>query len=247
MADVFLDLWGVLTDSRKMKPAYRNRIAEILHVRHRGSVNEWLRAHDAAYAWYTDHMDRPDTWAQGSWLDIVNRAEAENIVRMFREAGVPPPQDPLTTAQTIEFDVMAGFDAAFPDARPAVARLKAAGHRVFVSTGATESNARGSLTGARLLSEVHSVFTGELLNVGKDESQYWKGILARLNTEATRAFVVDDRLDYLEPAASVGFRALLMDRDGRHAPEAMPSFVEATLKDLVGLPQYLATAGLARA
>lgn len=247
MADVFLDLWGVLTDSRKMKPAYRTRIADILHARYGGPVNAWLRAHDAAHAWYSEHMDRPDTWVQGSWLDVVNRAETENIARMFQEAGVPPSGDALETAKAIEFEVMAGVDAAFPDARPAVARLKAGGHRVFVSTGAMESNARGSLTGARLLQEVHGVFTGELLNAGKDGSQYWKGVLERVKTEAMRAFVVDDRLDYLEAAASVGFRGLLMDRDSRHPPEAMPSFVEATLKNLAGLPRLLATAGPVRA
>src|SRR5207245_3654745 len=38
MADVFLDLWGVLADSRKMTPAYRQTAAEILLSRHGASV-----------------------------------------------------------------------------------------------------------------------------------------------------------------------------------------------------------------
>ena len=94
MADVFLDLWGVLTDSRKMTPAYRQRAAEILWSRHGGSIEGWLQAHDVALAWYEGQMADPETWKRGSWVDVVSRADSENIARMFREAKVPPPSDP---------------------------------------------------------------------------------------------------------------------------------------------------------
>jgi methionine salvage enolase-phosphatase E1 len=53
---------------------------------------------------------------------------------------------------------------------------------------------------------------------------------------------VDDRSEYLKSAARVGFRCLLMDREGRHPPAAMPPYVEATLRNLAGLPQYVAHA-----
>src|SRR5437899_944006 len=53
------------------------------------------------------------------------------------------------------------------------------------------------------------------------------------------ADVVDDRLDYLEAAASVGVLALLLDRKGAHRPEAMPSYVQATLRNLAGLPHWV--------
>src|SRR5438105_681087 len=53
--------------------------------------------------------------------------------------------------------------------------------------------------------------------------------------------VVDERLDYLEAAASVGILALLLDRKGAHRPEAMPPYVAATLRNLAGLPQWVVT------
>lgn len=122
MADVFLDLWGVLTESPRMEAGYRQRLAEILRSRHGGSIDVWLRAHDVSYAWYKEHMDDPKTWEGGTWIEVVRRADGESVVRMFREAGVPPPPDPAAFGDAMEFEVTSGIDAAFPDARPAVRR-----------------------------------------------------------------------------------------------------------------------------
>jgi FMN phosphatase YigB (HAD superfamily) len=242
MADIFLDLWGVLADSRKMTAAYRQRAAELLWSRHGGSIEGWLRAHDVALAWYEAHLANPETWERGSWIDVVSRADSENIERMFREAGVPPPPDPHRFSKTLDLDVMSAIDAAFPDARSAVSRLRKARHRVFVSTNATESNARGALRGAKLIDELDGVFTGEIPNAGKTDPAYWKGIVERLHVDPKRSFAVDDRPEYLKAAALVEFRCLLMDREGHHPPGAMPPFVEATLRNLAGLPQFVADA-----
>jgi len=239
MADVFLDLWGVLTDSPKMEAAYRQRQSEILQARYGGTIEAWLRAHDVAYAWYTEHMEKPETWEGATWLQVVDRSDRESLVRTFREAGVPPPESSRDLANAIEFEAMKDIDAAFPDARPAVLRLKAAGDRVFVSSAATEANARGALTGARLLDQLDGIVTGETQNASKSTAGYWRGIPPRLGVDPKAAFVVDDRPKYLEAAASVGFRCLLLDRDERYAPESMPPFVEATLRNLVGLPPYI--------
>lgn len=237
--DVLLDLWGVLTDSRKMDPAYRKSVAEILSLRHGGSADAWMRAHDIAAAWYSDHMRNQATWSQGTWCEVVERADAENLVRMFREMKIMPPEDPLSVERSLELEVMSAIDAAFPDARPAVARLNRAGHRLCVSTNATESNARGSLHGARLLEEFHDIFTGQRLNAGKATPEYWKRVREALALDLSQTLVVDDRFDYLEAATSVGIPALLLDRTGAHRPEAMPTFVGATLRNLAALPKWI--------
>lgn len=241
MADVFLDLWGVLTDSGKMSPAYRQKMADWLASRHGGSVEAWLRAHDAANEWYGKHMDEPETWAHATWKDVVYAADRELILRLFREVGATPPLDPHGLSQALELELMGQIDAAFPDARPAVRRLKTLGHRVYVSTNATESNARGALTGARLLPEIHGLFTGELLNAGKHGRGYWTAIAERLGVEPRSCLVVDDRNDYLKGAASAGFRCILLDRTGAHPLDGMPRFVDATLHNLAGLAPWIET------
>ncbi len=242
MADVFLDLWGVLTDSRRMTTAYRQRMAEILWSRHGGSIEVWLRAHDGAYAWYEAHMARPETWETGTWVEVVARADAELITRIFRDAGASSPPDPHGFSKALDLEVMGAVDAAFPDARSAISRLRKGRNRVFVSTNATESNARGALRGAKLLDELDGLFTGELLNAGKTDAAYWRGIVDRLHIDPKRSFVVDDRSEYLKGAGLVGFRCLLMDREGHHPVAARPPSVEATLRNLAGLPQYVADA-----
>jgi len=224
-----------------MEPAYRRRIAAILSERHGGSADAWMRAHDIAAAWYSDHMDRPETWSRGTWREVVERADAKNLIRMFEEMRVAPPDDPLSAARTLEFEVMSGIDAAFPDARPAVARLNHAGHRLCVSTNATESNARGSLRGARLVEEFHDIFTGERLNAGKKTPEYWTRVWDELAFDLAQTVVVDDRIDYLEAAASIDIPALLLDRKGAHRPESMPAYVKATLRNLAGLPHWVET------
>jgi len=219
-----------------MEPAYRDRLAGLLAARHGGTVEEWRRAHDVAYEWYKDHLGSRTTWTQGTWVEVVDRADAENLVRMFREVGKEPPKDPLPVARALEFEVMAGIDAAFPDARGAVHRLRRRGHPVYVATNATESNARGSLAGADLLASMDGVLTGERLNAWKGAPEYWRRAMAVLQAPPSDVLVVDDRLEYVEAAASCGIHALLLDRKGVHAAAALPRNAQALLRDLAGLP-----------
>jgi len=237
--DVLLDLWGVLLDSGRMASAYRARTASLLAARYGGTREDWSRAHDVAGGWYADHMDRPETWARGTWLEVVDSADAEHLVRLFREAGIARPPDPLLTARSLEREAMSGIDAAFPDARPAVARLKRSGHRAFVATNATESNARGALAGASLLESMDGVFTGERLATGKARDAYWRAVRTIVGGRPVPPVIVDDRLDYLEAASTVGIVALLLDRKAAHRPEAMPAYVQATLRNLAGLPHWV--------
>ena len=239
MVLVLLDLWDVLLDSEKMAKAYPERLGRHLAERVGSAPDQWARAHRAAHAWYVDHMARASTWSGRPWPQVVNAADAEYVVRLFHAAGFPVPGDPLGTSRSLELEVMSSIDAAFPDARPTLARLKAAGHRVLVVTNATESNARGSLAGARLLDAIDWLFTGELLEGGKERPQYWERISDRLGTGRHPAVIVDDRLDYLEAAASVGFTALLLDRRERQPAGGLPPYVHASLRNLAGLPHFV--------
>ena len=236
---MLLDLWGVLTDSRKMTPAYRERVAELLASRLERPVDAWRRALAEVEEWYASHMDAADTWSRGTWREVVERADAEGLVRTFRSAGVDPPEDPLGMARALEREVMSGIDAAFPDARPAVARLKKAGHRVYAATNATESNARGALAGARLLGDLDGIFTGERMNTGKDKAGYWRQVREILAADESDPIVVDDRLDYLVAADSSGCVALLLDRRGESRADRQPPSIRAVLRTLAGLPHYV--------
>src|SRR3990170_536453 len=122
------------------------------------------------------------------------------------------------------------------DAEPAIQGLRKAGHRVHVVTSATDSNARGALTGAGLLDHVDGVFTGNSVGLHKSTVAYWHRVVETMAAPGGPVLVVDDRLDFLRPAVTAGLTALLIDRPGSHPHEGPPSFVRAILRSLAGLP-----------
>lgn len=234
---VFLDLWGVVLDSDRMQRAYGQHLADRLTKRFGGSPEAWLQSYDAAWQAYVREAESVD-WEQRPWAATVEDLDARFVLGLLEAGGARwRPADAKAYARELEFEVMASIDARFPDARTAVERLRASGHKVYVATQASESNARGSLTGAGLLPLVDRVFTGSSQDASKTQGRYWSGITASLSVPPAECVVVDDRLDYLQAAAGVGFAALLLDREGVFEGVPLPTPLRAVLRNLVGLPR----------
>lgn len=239
---ILLDLWGVLLDSETMFRGYRAEVARILSARFGGEPATWARAYDEAFLSYLQRVSEAD-WDADAWIDTIDRLDAENRLAMFALAGVPVrPDNPPALARELEAEGMSRVDARFPDARAAVERLRKSGHPVYVATGASETNARGALTGAKLVDLVDGLFTEHAQNAVKTRARYWVPIPKTLGVAAEDCVLVDDRLDYLEAAASVGIVAPLLDRRGAQRPEAMPPYVRAMLRHLAALPPWVEAA-----
>lgn len=234
---VFLDLWGVVLDSDRMQRGYGEKLADRLSERFGGDRGGWLRAYDTAWEAYVREADSTD-WEQRPWAATVDDLDARFVVALLKAGGAGwRPADAKAYARELEFEVMTSVDARFPDARTAVERLRAAGHRVYVATQASDSNARGSLTGAGLVPLLDGLFTGSSQDAAKTQGRYWSGITTSLSVPPTDCVVADDRLDYLQAAANVGFAALLLDREGVFEGVPLPSQVRALLRNLAGLPK----------
>ena len=235
---VLLDLYGVLLDHEKMFRGYRERLAELLMARFGGDPDVWRRAHDEAWVTYVQRVNAAD-WESRGYAEVVDDLDARHLVEMLDRAGVrAPPTDTLSVSRELEREAMARVNARYPDARTAIERLRAAGHKVYVATGGGETN-DAALRGAGLIDLVDGIFTGHSQNAQKGQLRYWREIPTQLATEPGDCVLVDDRLDYLEAAASAGILALLLDRKGAHRPEAMPAYVQATLRNLAGLPHWV--------
>lgn len=220
-----------------MQREYGRRFAARLRERFGGEDATWVRAHDGAWEAYVNAVEGTD-WEARPWAETVDAMDARFIVDILRDAGVAwRPDDPGAFSRSLESEIMATVDARFPDARTAVDRLRSAGHRVYVATQASESNARGSLRGAHLLDHLDDVFTGTSQNAPKTRGVYWSQILERLSIQGRDCVVVDDRADYLRAAADAGFSALLLDREGVYEGVAVPAWVRAVLRNLAGAPQ----------
>jgi phosphoglycolate phosphatase-like HAD superfamily hydrolase len=237
--NVLLDLWGVLLDSDRMQREYGRELARRMVARFGGTEDRWLLAHTAAWTEYVRGTEAAD-WGGRPWSETVDRLDAAFAIGVLERMGVSwRPPDSVAFAHELDLGVMSGIDARFPDARTAVERLRSAGHRVFVATQATESNARGALTGAGLLDSVDGIFTGTSQNASKSRSPYWARARATLGGAALPGVAVDDRADYLAAAASAGFVALLLDREAVYEGETMPHHVRAMLRNLAGLPHFV--------
>ena len=235
---ILLDLYGVVLDHEKMFRGYRDRLGEILSKRFGGDADAWRRAHDDAFVAYVQRVNETD-WDARGWTEIVDELDTRQLVETFDRAGVAAsPNDPLALARELEREAMSHVNARYPDARPAIERLTSAGHKVYVATGGGDTN-EAALRGAGLWDLIDGIFTGHTQDAPKSRPRYWAGIPERLGAAPRDCVVLDDRLDYLEAAASVGIFALLLDRKGAHRPEAMPPYVQATLRNLAGLPHWI--------
>ena len=150
------------------------------------------------------------------------------------------PENPLALSRDLERQALADVNARYPDARTAMERLRAMGHRVYVATGGSETN-EAALRGAGLSGLIDGLFSGHSQDAQKGRTAYWAEVPRSVGARAEDCILVDDRLDYLEAAASVGIVGLLLDRKGAHPPDAMPPYVAATLRNLAGLPHWVET------
>ena len=237
---VLLDLYGVLLDHEKTFRGYREHLARLLAAKFGGDPEAWRRAHDEAFVAYTRGSNEAD-WDSRGYGDVVDELDARHLLDMLERMGVRDlPQDPLALSRELERQALAEVNARYPDARSAMERLRASGHRVYVATGGSETN-EAALRGAGLSALIDGMFSGHSQDAHKGRKAYWADVPKSLGARPADCVLVDDRLDYLEAAASVGIVGLLLDRKGAHRPEGMPPYVAATLRNLAGLPHWVET------
>jgi FMN phosphatase YigB (HAD superfamily) len=237
---VLLDLYGVLLDHEKTFRGYRERLALLLAARFGGDPEAWRRAHDEAFVAYTRRAHEAD-WDSRGYGDIVDELDAGHLLDILDRMGVSDrPENPLALSRDLERQALADVNARYPDARAAMERLRAMGHQVYVATGGSETN-EAALRGAGLSALIDGLFSGHSQASQKGRMAYWTDVPKSVGARPEDCVLVDDRLDYLEAAASVGIIGLLLDRKGAHRPEAMPPYVAATLRNLAGLPHWVET------
>lgn len=216
---IFLDLYGVLADSRRMEIQYNARIAAILHERYGGSLDDWRRIQNESYAWYQAEgakLDaRPGHEREGEpWVEAVRRLNGAQILWVFSKRGLPAPDDPVTYSEDLEAETVRSIDALYPDARPTLDRLKAAGHRIFLSTNANRTNAESALIGGGVRDRFDALLMLETGRAKKDRPFYWKRAFEVPGVVPEEAIVVDDEARYLVPPAELGARCYQMVRAG---------------------------------
>ena len=214
---VFLDLYRVLADPDWMEEQYRRRMAAILQRRYGVPFEKGLQIHDESYDLYKQEGERLDADQTSighgeKWVKAVQNFEANNIKRIFAMAGLPPPDDPIRFASQLEEEIVLGADAIYADVRPALQEMKAGGHRIFMSTNATRSNAESALIGGGIREMFDDIIVMEVAESKKDRPHYWNRTFEVTGVRPAEAVVVDDVVSYLDLAGEMGMRGVQLIR-----------------------------------
>jgi len=214
---VFLDLYRVLADPDWMKEQYRRRMADILERRYGIPFERGLQIHDESYDLYTQEGERLDanhtSIGHGEkWVEAIQNLEANNIRRIFAMAGLPPPDDSIRFAPQLEGEIVLGADAVYQDVRPVLREMKAEGHRIYMSTNATRSNAESALIGGGIRDMFDDIIVMEVAESKKDSPHYWHRAFEVTGIRPEEAVVVDDVSSYLDIAGQMGVRGIQIIR-----------------------------------
>lgn len=238
---VFLDLYGVLADSRVMVLRYRQRQAEILQRQFGGSLDAWLTVHDEGWTWYQGQGAKLDALPGNArdgdaWVAAVDDMEGRYVRFLFERAGLPPPADPTRFAHDLETEVVRGIDALYPDARPTLKALRAAGYTLHLSTNASRSNAESAVLASGVRDQFDTLCLLEVTKSKKDRPYYWRQAFHLAGIDPPEAIAVDDVAAFLAPAAALGSRCFQILRPDRAGQTRGPWPV---LESLAELPEML--------
>lgn len=240
---MILDLYGVLVDPDETKRQYRRRLAAILRRDYGGDEGEWARAYDAAHGASTVAVSRRGSVtndydaslraADELWLDTLFRA----VLRRR------PDGEARVIVGRLEEEVFNGLDASYPGTVGLLAELEGMGVELCVATGARLAQARQALRAGGLHRHVHSILSAEMAGSRKSDDAFWSQAFSSLRRSPPDCVVVDDKVDYLAPAARAGAYAVWLHRHGMSWNS--PRFkLAATLEGLQGLPAFLRRVGV---
>jgi len=151
----------------------------------------------------------------------------------FDLLGLAPREGMVDALNKIFMDCVNDSPQLYDDARPVLAALRERGIRTAILTNGPSDGQRRKLKATALDEAVDHVAIGEELGFSKPLAQAYHGVVGRFAVDPAEALMVGDspELDY-DGALKAGLRALLLDRDGRHAGGARESV--RTLSALLG-------------
>ena len=223
-----------------MNRRYNARIAAILQRRFGGDLDEWRRVQAESFEWYLARgaeLDRRDGAERegDAWVRAVTDLNADQLRLVLEWMGCDIPANLALLSEQFEEETVRGIDATFPDAKPALAAMRDAGHRLFLSTNANRTNAESALIGGGIRDAFDGLLMLETARAKKDRPYYWQNAFALAGCDPGDAYVVDDVASYLRPAEAMGARCTQIIRPG--LPRERSTF--PVIETLAALPARL--------
>ncbi len=171
----------------------------------------------------------PRLEAVREWLCSVYRPAAWRAG--LEQVGADPGLAGRAAAEFVEH--RAGCCTAYPDAVPALERVRAAGLRVAVVTNGMSDLQWLKLERAGLTRYADAFVASSAAGIGKPDARIFELALERIGCAAGAALMVGDNLERdVAGAQAAGLRAAWIDRDGRDPGDITPDLRIGSLAEL---------------
>jgi len=237
ISHVFFDLHGTLVDGAALHPCYSAALGRYMAQRFGRTPAEWADANRRVLAdWDSYYTDLDLTGGNGiadMWEGLLRTTRA-----MFRLLDVPMPDRSTLRALSREIPgaVTRSCNALYPDARPVIERLCAAGAMLGVTSHALEAQSRGLLRGGDVLRYFAAPVVGpdSIERFAKDEV-FYAFAARKASVDPSECLAVDDSLVCLDGARAAGFQVLHIAR----RPNAYVNPQVPMKRDLYGVLAHL--------
>jgi FMN phosphatase YigB (HAD superfamily) len=224
---IFLDAAGVLLDTDVMPAQWQRLVGEFFAPRLGGDPAAW----GPANAWAAERL-----WARyrdpgGTPNETHMRLRRLWLREMCERVGVATPRDSAGLVLEAHAWICERVIAPQVGAVEAARALKAAGHRLFTSTGQPSWEIAGYLRalGVRELFE-EPTYGSDLVDRWKTSSAFYTRILQDAQVQASAAVTVDDSPRCTALARRAGLRTFLISPNAHAPEETIPSLATLALR-----------------
>ncbi len=241
---VIFDLHGVLIDPSVMRVRQPEAQGRLLAERYGGDPAAWTQAYHAIRAdWHSYWADLDLDGEHG--IEALWEGELRVLRAHFRLTGTtyPPARELEQLARERRYLVLRQIDAAYPDARPAVAALAEAGYSLGLVSNAPLAHCRGALEGAGLLAYFdRAIVSSDMVRSFSKGPEAYRLALSRADSAPGASVVFDDNADGVMSAREASAHVVLVARAGRSDPRPLDEArraAHAVLPDLARAPEYV--------
>ena len=224
---VLFDLGGTLMEDEGDRNA---KVAALAAVNDRFGIS---KSGEETLRWFLKDLGPYFAGQPEKWIPIRDHLR-RNFIAYLRENGHAATAEDCAWFERTYDAMHAERCRLFPDAIPAVHRVRATGRHVGLLTDVDEKFVRVVLNAVHLAPLLDSVTTSEAVGVGKPNPRIFQSALAKAGCAPAEAVLVgDSRTRDVAGARAVGMLALHLHRTGDPDPAA--DFAARTLDEAVDL------------
>lgn len=233
---------GVLVDPKALYQRYAQIQARSMRAKFGGSEESWLEAYKRNMAswnalWLKGEFKGEDA-VERMWQ--ASRQMVESTLNAL-ELSVEE-KDKEWILHQLPYEVGRRCQVCYPEVPSCLSSLAEGELVLSVTSLAMSPYNRGLLEGSFIARYFSYIFGPDTIGLGRKGEEFYGRALARVGLESKECVIVDDNIEGIQAAKSLGTLALLVDREGAEAlpdKETARGSADLILPDLRDLPSRL--------